>query len=467
MSAERVRALLDEIGATSVDDSPVRLSGDDPVIPTPYPVGTTAATALGGLAAVLTDLAAGRGGRSPAGSIDVRHAAASLMSLWLLRRDGELVSPLPSDGNPTTMSDGNPLVALYEAADGRWVHVHGAFAHLADATREVLEVGPAARPDDVAAAVAGWESVALEDALAAAGTCGAVARTGAEWRAHPHGSRIAAQPIVSIRRIGDAPARPLAPGGPGTAALTGVRVLDATRILAGPVCGRTLGEHGADVLLVTSPGLGEFDQSVMDTGHGKRSAFLDLSTAAGVAAFHMLAADADVIVDSYRGGSFERRGLGAEALAERHPGIVCVAISCYGSSGPWAGRPGWEHMAQTACGLAVGHGGSARPQLMPVAFCDYVTGFLGALGAAEALRRRAIEGGSWSVEVSLARTATWLEGFGAVHDPSSAVGVAGIGRFVTGPSPFGELRAIEPALTPTTPWQRMAVPLGTDAPTWG
>jgi crotonobetainyl-CoA:carnitine CoA-transferase CaiB-like acyl-CoA transferase len=246
-------------------------------------------------------------------------------------------------------------------------------------------------------------------------------------------------------------------------------VLDATRILAGPFCGRVLAEHGADVLLVTSPALPDFEQSVMDTGHGKRSAHLDLRTGDGRERFSGLVAEADVVVQSYRGGSFARHGLGPEDLAAVRPGLVHVSISCYGQDGPWADRPGWEHLAQTAAGLAVGHGGSERPRLMPVAFCDYVTGYLAALGVAEALRRRAREGGTWAVEASLAHTATWLEGRGAVvaGDPS------GLGDLdpltIEGASPFGWLRAVAPALRldgRLHQWPRLAVPLGTDPLAW-
>jgi len=205
MADPRVRALLDAIGAGSVDDAPVALHGADPVVATRYPVGEQAATALGALGAVLAELGRRRGGGPRRVEVDVRHAAASLLSLWLLRRDGELVSPLPPDGNPTTMSDDNPLVALYPAADGRWIHLHGAFDHLAAATRDVLDVGAGAGSDVVAERVAGWPAEALEDALAAAGTCGAVARSGAEWRAHPHGRLVAAAPPVTVRRVADGP----------------------------------------------------------------------------------------------------------------------------------------------------------------------------------------------------------------------------------------------------------------------
>lgn len=460
MADARVRNLLDAIGAGAVDDEPVTLVGGDPYLATAYPVGEVAATALGAVGAVLVD-----GRRTPPRvTIDVRHAAASLLSLWLCERDGQLITPLPADGNPTTMSDDNPLVALYPCGDDRWVHVHGTFEHLAAPTRDVLGVPVGASVAVVADAVRQWKSWDLEDALAAAGTCGVVARSGEEWRASEHGRLVAATPQVVIRRIGDGPVMPL----PVEPPLAGLRVLDATRILAGPVCGRLLGEHGADVLLVASPSLPDFEQSVIDTGHGKRSTFLDLRSTDGRSAFLGLAADADVVIQSYRGRSFERHGLGAADLAAVRPGIVHASISCYGVDGPWADRPGWEHMAQTAAGLAVGHGGMDRPRLLPAAVNDYGTGFLAALGIVEALRRRSIEGGSWAVEASLARTATWVESHGPVAT-GAPQGLGDVGPFmVAGDSPFGHLRVVRPPLSlrPGPPWSRLAVPLGSDFPVW-
>ncbi len=244
--------------------------------------------------------------------------------------------------------------------------------------------------------VARWDGQALEEALAAAGTCGAMARSAEEWSAHPQARAIAPLGRVSIEKIGDSPPEPLDRppdrddllGPPAR----GVRVLDLSRLLAGPTHGRTLAEHGAEVLLVNSARLDNIPAFVMDTSHGKRSCCLDLDEPDGVATLRGLAEGADVFTQGYRGGSLERRGFGPADLAALRPGIVVVTINCYGDVGPWRRRPGWEQMAQTVSGLAVGHGGADHPALLPAAACDYTTGYLAALGTMAALWRRARRG---------------------------------------------------------------------------
>lgn len=188
-----------------------------------------------------------------------------------------------------------------------------------------------------------------------------------------------------------------------------MRVLDLTRVLAGPTCARTLAAHGAEVLHVRAPGLPFIEPFVADTNPGKRSCHLDLARPDDAARLRALVAEADVFSQSYRGGSLDRRGFGPEALAALRPGIVVVSTSAYGHAGPWAGRPGWEQLAQTATGMAHEHGGTEHAAIVPAAVTDYTTGHLAALGVMRALARRATEGGSWHVRVSLARTAGWLQ----------------------------------------------------------
>ena len=194
-------------------------------------------------------------------------------------------------------------------------------------------------------------------------------------------------------------------------------MLDLTRVLAGPTTGRTLASHGADVLLVNAPQLPNVLPFVVDTSHGKRSTLLDLGVAEDAARLRALARDADVFVNGYRSGALERHGFGPEDLAALRPGIVYVSVNCYGNQGPWAARPGWEQLAQTVTGIAVGDDPMARPALIPAAACDYTTGYLTALGVMGALHRRATEGGSWHVQTSLVQTAMWLNRLGRVLRP--------------------------------------------------
>ena len=438
-------------------------SGSDPSIPCPFPVGEAAAAVLGAIGAEAAVLWAARTGSIQDVEVDVGRAAASLLSLWLARLDGQSLSPVPASGNPTDMSD-DPVVALHRAGDGRWVHLHGAFPHLRAGTLAVLGCGDG--PAEIAAAVAAWKAEDLEAALGAAGMCGAMARSTEEWLAHPQGRAVAALPPVDVVKIADGPPEPVPLAG---RPLGGIRVLEMARILAGPVCGRVLGEHGADVLAVSAPDLPDYNQSIIDTGHGKRSAHLDLRRPADHATLLDLVAGADVVSQGYRTGALSRKGLGPAELAAVRPGLVYVSINTYGPDGPWVSRPGWEHMAQTVSGMAVAQGGVGGPATMPVAVCDYITGYLAALGAMVALRRRAQEGGSYHVRASLCQTALWVQEFGrypAIPD----VALGDTSRWMTQTdTPFGRLRHLTPVVqlaeTPAR-WSGPPVPPGTHRPVW-
>lgn len=256
-------------------------------------------------------------------------------------------------------------MAIYRCADGRWIHLHGALPHLRDGTLALL--GCEDRAASIAAAVARWHSFDLEDALAAAGQCGAVLRSAAEWAAHPQGVALAHAPLVELRRLGDAPRRVLAAA---ARPLAGLRVLDLTRILAGPTCARTLAEHGAEVLRLVAPRQHDVPSFVPDTSHGKRVAWLDLDAPGAGARLRSLVAGCDVFSQGYRGGALEARGFGAAELARLRPGIVCLSINAYGHEGPWATRRGWEQLAQACTGVALEHShpgvdAGSRPAVIP------------------------------------------------------------------------------------------------------
>ncbi len=460
MSADlALSGLLAEVAGAWRPRAAVRLLGCDPVLATRYRIGEAAAAALGACGAAAAELHALRSGRSQEVSVDVRRAAASLLSFAFQRLDGaETVRPALA----------NPTVAMYPARDGRWVHLHGGFPGLREGTLRVL--GCSDDAESIGRAVAGREAQALEDALAEAHQCGALVRLPGEWDAHPQGRALAALPVVEIRKIGEADPEPL-PG--GERPLSGVRVLDLTRVLAGPTCARTLAEHGADVLKINSPHLPFVPPFVIDTGHGKRSAHLDLRDEADRARLRALAREADVFSQGYRLGAIARHGFSPEALAELRPGIVYVTMNCYGSVGPFAGRPGWEQLAQSATGIAATHGTPERPRLLPAAATDYATGYLAAFGTLHALLRRATEGGSWHVRASLSQTGMWLRRLGRLDE--SAERAPGLSPGDVAPwlldsaTPFGKLRHLGPVaeLSETPPrWSLPPVPLGTHAPRW-
>ena len=307
------------------------------------------------------------------------------------------------------------IAGAYPCGDGRWVRLHTNFPHHRDGVLALL--GCAYDRDAVAAALRGWRAFDFEQAAAEAGLVVAAMRTFAEWDAHPQSAAIAARPAVSITRIGDAPPAPLPPN--PDRPLSGLRVLELTRVIAGPVGGRTLAVHGADVLLLTSPSLPSIPTLVIDTGRGKHSAHLDLRDPDGPATMRELLSGADVFLQGYRPGGLAGLGFAPADAARLRPGIVCVSLSAYGATGPWGGRRGFDSLVQTATGFNAAEAEAAgldTPKPLPAQALDHASGYLLAFGALAALHRRATEGGSWHVEVSLARTGHWLRGLGRVPD---------------------------------------------------
>jgi crotonobetainyl-CoA:carnitine CoA-transferase CaiB-like acyl-CoA transferase len=454
--------LLASLGrADASNQQTIQITGHDPVIATRFRAGEAAAAVLAANATAAADLWCARGGRPQRIEVDVRAAAASLVSFLYLRYQG---AALERAGMATT--------ALYRARDRRWVHLHGGFSSR-EGTLALLKCDDDAGA--IAKAVASWDAQVLEDALAERGVCGAKLRSADEWRVHPQGIALARVPVVELLRIGDAPAEPVP--GPradedGARPLSNVRVLDLTRVLAGPTCARTLAEHGAEVLHVRSPKLPSIEPFVIDTNPGKRSCFLDLDRAQDLEQLRALVRDAHVFSQGYRPGALARRGFAPEQLAEMRPGIIVVSIDCYGHEGPFARRPGWEQLAQTVSGMALEHAGDEHPALVPAAINDYTTGYLGALGAMCALARRSAEGGSWHVRVSLARTAMWIMSLPrtAPEDKPGGFDAASIAPWIIEmKTAWGPLTRLGPIarMSETPPrWDLPPAPLGSHPAAW-
>jgi crotonobetainyl-CoA:carnitine CoA-transferase CaiB-like acyl-CoA transferase len=278
--------------------------------------------------------------------------------------------------------------------------------------------------------------------------------------------------LFEILRVGDSPAEPLAPA---QRPLTGVRVLDLTRVLAGPTSARTLAEHGADVLRIGTQALPDNEQMMRDTGHGKRSAALDLSAPADLEALCSLIAGADVFVQGYRPGSFDARGLSVEDVAALRPGIIYVSLSAFAHAGPWCDRRGFDSVVQAANGIADASQVDGVPKFAPANPLDYMTGYLAAFGAMVALQRRARDGGSYLVRVSLAQTGRWLANMQRSTPEEYSQRPAELPQermdelMMSRDTPFGRLRYFAPcAQLGETPghWDRPTVPLDNDPPVW-
>jgi crotonobetainyl-CoA:carnitine CoA-transferase CaiB-like acyl-CoA transferase len=453
---------LDEIFASVRIPKPgadtVTITGADPVIPTPFRIGAAGAAALAATGVAASALWRLRTGRAQRTAVDVRAAAESLRGLNYLQIDGAA---------PTTWWD--PFSGYYPVRDG-WVSIHCNFPNHRDAALKVL--GDAVDRAAAEAHSRTWDGAALEDAIHAAAGCAGFARTAEEWSRHRQYAAVATQPLIDIRKIGEAPLQPLPPG---DRPLSGVRVLDLTRVLAGPTSTKTLAEHGADVLKITAEHLPDQSAVDLDTGIGKLSARVDLRTPEGVERLRGLVRDGDVFVQSYRPGALAARGFSPEELAALRPGIVAVNLSAWGDSGPWRDRRGFDSIVQTVSGMAYASGDGNKPKLMPVSAIDYISGYLMAFGAMVALARRASDGGSWLVGVSLARVGQWIVDRGLV-DAASLAGVpddlsaAEIETLCTETaSPAGRVRHLKPVveMSETQPyWARPPVPLGSHAPVW-
>lgn len=442
--------------ARQTDDRLTFSGGDDPVFPTPWRVGRAGSAALGAIGLAASDLWRQRTGRAQEVAVDLRAAAASLRSNTYVLRDGK--RPVSWD----------PLSGHYPTRDGRRMFLHTNHAHH---RAGALRIAGAASDDreGLAAAVAKWDGLAIEEAIAAGNCVGGLTRSREDWIAHPHGQAIARLPLMDIAKIGDAPPRPLPPG---DRPLSGVRVLDLTRVLAGPTCGRVLAENGADVMHVTAPHLPYQTELLMDTGHGKRCAFIDLREQAGIDTLKALVRDTDVFTQGYRPGTIAARGFAPDALAALRPGIVCVNLCAYGHEGPWAQRRGFDSIVQNVTGLAATNSSLEKPRNMPVQALDYVAGYLGALGAMVALARRVEQGGSWLVRVSLVQVAHWIASLGTVDaagTPSDLPAEELARLTMESDGPFGHLRHLKPVVQMSeTPafYAKPAEPLGTSPARW-
>ncbi|MBV9566886.1 MAG: CoA transferase [Hyphomicrobiales bacterium] len=435
------------------------LSGTDPVLPSSFKIGLAAQVSIAACALAAADLWRLRSGRRQTVSVDRRHAAIEFRSERYLRVEGR-TAPEPWD----------KIAGIYRCAGGGFVRLHTNFAHHRDGILALLKC--VHERDAVAQALKSWNAFAFEERTADAGMVVAALRSFDEWDAHPQAKALAALPLVAIDKIGDARAEPLPPA---ERPLGGVRVLELTRIIAGPVCGRSLAAHGADVLLVTGDHLPSIEQLVIDTGRGKRSTCLDLRDDAQKEILRGLLSKADIFVQGYRPGAIAALGFGPQEAAKLRPGIICVTLSAYGQAGPWSARRGFDSLVQTASGFNEAEAraaGTDMPKPLPAQALDHATGYLLAFGALVALARRARQGGSWHVQLSLARTAQWLRSLGRVEngfacpDPTEA-DVSDL--LEETPSGFGQLRAVRhSASLSQTParWERPSVPLGTHPPVW-
>lgn len=430
----------------------VVVAGADPILASRFQLGLIAGTALADFGCAAADLADAAGAKTGRVESSATDGARHLVSFALQRLNGRGVA---------RSNEGNPFVDSYKTADDRWIFIHGGFEHLARGLAEVIGVGEDASAEELARAIGEWNGAELEATVARQRLCATLVRTPGEWRAHPQGQVLAALPVVRTmpgsgkRRTWEPhPVRPLA----------GLRVLDLTRVLAGPTCGKYLASLGADVLHVRAPQLPSVESFVLDTGLGKRQAWCDFTDANSLARLREVAQQADVIVSGYRPGVFQQYGLDRASLRAAGWGGVHCAISCYGPEGPFCHRAGWEQLAQAASGMQLLEGSYERPKLSPAAATDYTTGIL----MAGAICRALLNVSPADIDASLCQTAGWILKRGAVCDPESAQGL-GDPELANSVTEFGTLAHLDPGVRVEgvdIGWNRPSRPLGSGSLRW-
>ncbi len=442
----------------------VAFEGSDPIFPSRLRLGAAIGVPIMACAVGTAAIWRMRSGESQDLSLDLRQAIHGITPHYAWH---PTLNGMPH--SHALVFDNFFLLPPYRTRDGRTVMASGVYPHMVAGWLRFLDCPP--EWEKVVAAFARWDSAELEEAAYAHDLPLAIARTEQEWLEHPHGALLASRPVIGLEKIGESEPQPFtfAPR-----PLSDVRVLSFTHAVAGPTVGRTLAEHGADVLNATFPNHFEHDFIYNEANVGSRSAWLDLRVPEQRARVQGLLAGADVVVDNHRPGKMAAYGLSAEQLAARHPGIVSVSVSAYGHDGPWGDRAGFDMNGSAVSGVMAIEGGSDQPKLPPTGLLnDFITGYLGAAGALAALIRRAKEGGSYRVSVSLARTGMFAAALGPVDDRlagSAPQHEAREPEGVTAQTPLGTLEQLAaPVRFSRTParWEApILVPRGSSRAEW-
>ncbi len=435
----------------------VEISGEGD-LPSVFAVSDLAAAAVASVGAAISELITARFGGAPRALVDRR--LASLWFGWSLR---------PLDW--TMPSPWDPIAGDYATVDG-WIRLHTNAPHHRDAALAVL--GVPANKDDVGRMVASWKAEALETAVIAQGGCAAEMRSLQAWREHPQGQHVASEPLVARRITEDESKTGEAQSSWAPTAerpLRGLRVLDLTRVLAGPVATRFLAGFGADVLRIDSPTWDE-PAVVPDVTLGKRCARLDLRQPAGRARLSELLRRADVLVHGYRADALEALGLGADARRATRPGLIDVCLDAYGWTGPWRNRRGFDSLVQMSTGIAdagMRQLGKSRPTPLPVQALDHGAGYLMAAAVIRGVTEREAQRRGFEARVSLARTAELL-----IRGPAGRVDTSLSAEErdwapAIEQSVFGSSQRLRPPVQvgeTVMHWDRPAAALGSSPPEW-
>ena len=344
------------------------------------------------------------------------------------------------------------LSGYYATSNDRFIQFHCNFEH--HAAGVVSRLGCAPTRESVQEAVLGWDPIELETALIGDGMIAAYLRTIEEWNTHPHAHATRDLPLMSVTQVGEAAPRD---------ASHRSRVLDCSRVLAGPIAGQTLASQGADVLRIGAAALPSVEMCVIVSGAGKRNASLDLRKAGDKEQFASLLGQADIWIDAYRPGALSGHGFSIDSV---EPGTIAVQLSAFDTVGPWAGRRGFDSIVQSTTGIVdAGQqaANASQPTPLPVQLLDYATGLLAAAAATKVRAHQAVVGGTWLIELSLLRTRNWLVGLGGPHTFTPQAPSPVEEAQVTMESPFGQVTVPAPL---SGSFASPPCRLGSAEPTW-
>ncbi|MBA0052257.1 hypothetical protein E0L36_15490 [Streptomyces sp. AJS327] len=434
------------------------------LLPARLPVDEVAAASVAACSLAAAEFSCARAGTTglPEVTVDDAAVAAAFAGERLLRIDGE------------APRNWHPLSRFWPAADG-WVRTHAQYPHHRERLFRALGLPAGAGPEGLAGALAGRKALEVEETVSAAGGLAVAVRSERAWAAHEQAAAVRDRGLLTLGRLdGAAPPELTGSGGPG--GLAGLRVLDLTRVIAGPLTGQVLALFGAEVLRVDPPHLPELPQLHLALGAGKRSALLDLTRRRDQAVFEELLSSAHVVLTGYRPGALDRFGLAPESLADRRPGLVVGQLGAWGCGGPWHRRRGFDSLVQAATGIAELQADpeSGEPGALPAQALDHATGYLLAAGVLRSLtEQRTGSSGSRLVRATLARTAHWLTAeLPRPSTPAPGPAVPADGpeeRLAERDSPSGRLRYARPPVGFTggpTDWPRPPGSYGADPARW-
>jgi crotonobetainyl-CoA:carnitine CoA-transferase CaiB-like acyl-CoA transferase len=415
-----VNEVLADVGLTTADSGgKLSFYGADPIIPTPFRFGTMAAIGMAARSVALAALWKDATGEGQDISLDVRKALRRFCGFFDLK--WETINGRPPSGGSFIKSPFFDIPFFRETRDGRHVIAPNFYPGLRARTLNFLRCSE--NSESINNAIRKWNAVELEEAAAEAGLVMAMVRTNEEFRRELQYTEVLSKmPLITVEKIGDSEPVPLKPS--GNLPLAGVRAFGMGHVIAGGAMGRDLSLYGADVLNMWRPHDAEVDAFAWDVQVGIRSTVLGDSRE-DRDQFQRLLKRADVFFANKRPGFLARHGMDAEELCAQKSGLIHATVVMHGEKGPWSNRPGFDEVGATVAGLFALEGTPTRPmQPVIVPICDNVVGWLGTTGILAALRRRAVEGGSYRVVVSLTRTVLWLLALG-IFDKAYAQATAG------------------------------------------